>query len=217
MSLIGIIILGTVAMTPIMLLCNKYYKIPWYFIIISACMLTITGMLGGSLMYFIENGKWGSQSFFGAILFAPPMMYIVAKILHISTSAVVDMCAPTGCIFLAVQKIQCLRADCCRGKVVGYNALGEAVRFPSQILECAAALLICIFLFWLIGDEKNHGKILPTFLVLYGISRFLLNLTRETTPFLFGLPAGNVWSLVAIIEGVLIFTYILLRKKKASE
>lgn len=217
MSIIGLVILGTIAMTPIMLLCNRYYKIPWYFIIISACMLTVTGMIGGSIMYFIENGEWGSQSFYGAILFAPPMMYVVAQILGVSPKAITDMCAPTGCIFLAVQKVQCWLTDCCRGKVIGYNALGEAVRFPSQILECAAALLICIFLFWLIGDEKYHGKILASFLVMYGISRFLLNLTRETTPFWFGLPAGNIWSIVAIFEGILIFLFVILRNRKICE
>lgn len=217
MGVVGIVLLGTIAMTPLMLLCNKYYKVPLHLILLSAMMLTVTGLLGGKLMFFIENGRWGSLSFFGAILFAPPMMYLVSKVIGASSEAILDLCGPTGCIFLAVQKINCLRTECCIGRVLGYTKDGMEVRFPSQILECAAALLIFIFLFWLITKEKYRGKILAYFLIAYGVSRFVLNLGRETVPFLFNLPPGNIWSIVAIIEGIVILILVSSKKKSSSD
>jgi len=201
-------------MTVVMLLCNRYYHVPFIKLLLSAIMLTITGMLGGCLMYFIENGAWGNMSFYGAILFAPPMMYIVAKVIRADAIAILDMVAPTGCIFLAAQKINCLNAGCCAGIVLGHGQNGSIVRFPVQIVECAVALLICIFLYWLISNGKNRGKILPWFLVIYGTTRFGLNLLRETTPFLWGLAAGNVWSIVSVVLGVAMFVVIRIRKGK---
>lgn len=214
MSLTWILILSTLAMLGVMLLCNRYYHVPVYKLVICAAMLTVTGMIGGALLYYIENGQWGNQSFYGAILFAPPMMVLVALLLRAPVDAILDMVPTVGCLFLAVQKIQCIRVGCCEGKLMGYDAQGNEVLFPSQLLEGAVALLIGIFLFWLISEKKNRGRILAWFLVLYGATRFVLNLTRETTPFLFGLAAGNVWSVVAVLEGILLF--IFLRPKKGE-
>ena len=93
---------------------------------------------------------------------------------------------------------------------------GEPVRFPCQIIECAAALVICIFLYWLISEGKNRGKILPWFLVIYGAVRFGLNLLRETTPFLWGLAAGNVWSIVSVLIGITMFIVLNMSKRATS-
>lgn len=214
MSSTFLVVAGALLMTGVMLLFNRFYKVPLHLLLICAVMLVVTGMLGGMLMYFIENGEWGNMSFFGAVLFAPPMMYLVARIIGASPSAIVDMVCPVGMVFLAVQKISCLRVGCCAGKIVGYNTLGEAVRFPSQILEGAAALLICILLYWMVSEGVQHGRILAWGLIIYGTARFVLNLTRETTPFLFGLPAGNIWAIVAVLEGIVVLFLAKPKKEK---
>lgn len=62
--------------------------------------------------------------------------------------------------------------------------------------------------------QKNRGRIYPWFMVLYGITRFGWNLLRETKPFVWVLPAGNFWSLIAIVIGVL---WLLIDRKKDME
>jgi len=203
-----ILLFGTLAMLPIMLIFNRFYRVPFLKLLICTVMLTITGLIGGAIMYFIENGNFGGFSFYGAIFLAPLQMYFIAKLINASPSAIVDLCAPVGCIMLAVQKINCLRVGCCQGKIIAQSITGQPIRFPSQIIECAAALLISLLLYLLVSSEKFKGKILFFFLIFYGIVRFFLNLMRDTTPALFGLAVGNIWSIVSVIVGIVGLTIL---------
>ena len=124
-----------------------------------------------------------------------------------------DLHTPALCIMLAVQKANCLRLGCCNGKIFAYASNGDPIRFPSQIVELAFALLLCLFLFYLLDQEKNRGKLLPWFMVLYGVTRFGLNLMRETSPVLWGMAIGNIWSIVSVIIGLIMLG--LMGKKKA--
>ena len=203
-----ILLFGTAAMIPIMLIFNRFYRVPFLKLLICTVMLTITGLIGGAIMYFIENSNFGGFSFYGAIFLAPLQMYFIAKLINASPSAIVDLCAPVGCIMLAVQKTNCLRVGCCQGKIIAQSIAGQPIRFPSQIIECAAALLISLFLYLLVSSEKFKGKILFFFLIFYGIIRFFLNLMRDTTPALFGLAVGNIWSIVSVIVGIVGLTIL---------
>ena len=206
------LLVGMLAMLPIALLFNRFYKLTVAQLSLFIILLTLTGLVGGAVMYFIENGSLGGFSFYGAIFLAPVQMYFLAKCFHISPVAVVDLCAPIGCIMLAIQKANCLRTGCCAGRIIARSATGSPIRFPSQILEGSAALIICLFLYWLVSTQKHRGRILPCFLILYGFSRFGLNLMRDTVPALFGLAVGNIWSIVSIVSGVILLICINIKQ-----
>jgi len=208
-----VLLIGMLAMAPIMLLVNRYYKIPLWKVLIILVILTALPYFACKLMFYLENRQWDGQSFFGAVLMAPLLAWLTAKIVREPVSAVMDLHAPAVCIMLAVQKVNCMVAGCCRGKIFAYASNGDSIRFPSQIVEGAVALLLCLFLFWLLDKEKHRGKLLPWFMVLYGVSRFGLNLMRETTPVLWGMAIGNIWSIVSVFIGFVVFA--LMAKKKA--
>ena len=192
---------------------NKSYKITTWKLIICAVVLTIAGIAGAYLMYFIEAGKFQGRSFFGAVFLPPIIMVITSAALKISSEAVLDLCAPAECIMLALLKIKCKIDGCCYGRIIHTAADETITRFPSQIVECINALTIMAVLIIMIRRGKQRGKIYPWYLIIYGVCRFVLNLLRETTPFVWILPAGNFWSIISVIAGAV---WILFFNKKRS-
>lgn len=178
----------------------------WKSIFISLSII-ITGLIGSRLWFFMENAEWGGLSFFGAVYFAPITFLLVARILRMPYVYSLDYCAVAGCLALGILKVDCLISGCCRGIVLYQKENGDAVRFPSQIIEFVVALILVVVLLFLSRKENNRGKIYPLTLVLYGLTRFVLNLFRDdwdrTKELGLLIPLGNIWALIAIIVGVL--------------
>ena len=189
---------------------KKYAEIPVWKMIISSLLLAVCGVVGAMLMYFIESGSFGGTSFFGAILFIPVLMLPIALMLRIPFGQMMDLCAPCECVMLAVLKIDCLNSGCCYGRMFG------AFQFPSQLVEMAVILIIMVVLLRMERKQKNENCIYPCYLILYGATRFVLNLFRGgLSPFVWILPAGNFWSLVSICIGVL--ALILIKRRHSAE
>lgn len=180
----------------------------------------IAGYFGSVLMYIIETGIESNifgigLSSFGGILFAPLLLLPVSLLLKKPYSTVMDFAAPMGAALLGVMKLHCLYAGCCYGRILYTNGAGKIVRFPSQLVESLFlfALLFCILI--LMHSGKCTGKLFPLTLLLYALTRFPLNLLRETTPFIWILPAGNVWSLVSAAIAVIWLNIIKHRRDYA--
>ena len=181
--------------------CSAYRFKVWK-ILVSSVILTLAGVLGAKLMYLIENGSFDGTSFYGAVFLPPLIMYFVAKLLSIPEKKLVDLCAPAECIMLALLKVQCLRSGCCGGRTF-HTLSGAEFIFPSQIAELITGLVIMVALLLIMNRRKNVGKIYPIYMIIYGILRFILNLFRKTTPFIWILPAGNFWSIISIAVGII--------------
>ena len=208
--------IGTLLMFGVMLIAGKNFHIPWWKLLLSSVVLTAAGVLGAYLMFLLENGSWGGKSFFGSIFLPPVMMLAAAKLLKIRQSELLDLCAPAECVMLALLKVDCLRSGCCAGRVIGLSAYtGEPVRFPSQIAEGVNALILMVFLILIVRQDKMSGTAYPLYMILYGVCRFFLNLLRETTPFIWILPAGNFWALVCTALGII--AWFLIQKHKKTD
>lgn len=191
---------GTLAMAAVMLLPRRWrVGLPMWKTLLSAAVLTVLGVLGAKLMFLIESGFWAGTSFYGAVFFPPLFMVLLALLLRVPPLTLLDLCAPAECVMLAILKMQCAVNGCCVGILLTITADGTYIRFPSQIIELLNALVLMVMLLWLIRKGTWQGRIYPIYMLLYGITRFILNLLRDTKPFLLGLPAGNFWSLVAIV------------------
>lgn len=216
-KLILFLSVGTAAMLTSMIPMARQYRIVGWKTFVSAIMLTISGTVGTYIWFFVENGHFGGRSFYGAIFIVPLIFWVVAKVLGINYGKLIDLCAPAECIMLAIMKYACLTEDCCGGRVLCTTAEGLEVIFPSQIAETVAALMIAVILIVMARNPKNRGTLFPWYMVIYGASRFVLNLFRaENAVFLLGMTAGNVWSVLSVILG---FAWLILLKKsqKAKE
>lgn len=199
-ELITALIIGTIAMAAVMLLPRRWQAgLPMWKTLLSAAVLTVLGVLGAKLMYVLENGGFGGISYYGAVFFPPLFMVLLALLLRMPPLTLLDLCAPAECVMLALLKVLCLKNGCCGGRLLFTAASGTEVYFPSQIIELLNALVLMVMLLWLIRKGTWQGRIYPIYMLLYGITRFILNLLRDTKPFLLGIPAGNFWSLVAIV------------------
>lgn len=197
-------------MLAVMLSLKKYFHISCWKIVISAIVLTISGLTGAKLMFWIESGNTGGVSFFGALFFAPLIMIILAWILKISVGEMLDLCAPAECIMLALLKVKCVIDRCCMGRLIRVSE-NLQLPFPSQIVELITALIVLLILKKIIKKGTYKNQIYACYMIFYGVTRFFLNLLRDTTPFVWILPAGNFWAIIATAIGCV---WIFLCKKQ---
>ena len=199
--------LGTGAMLALILIIMLRYRIRLWKGLPVALLLTVTGTLGTYIWFFVESSIFGGRSYYGAVFLVPLAFCYVARLLGIPYGDLMDLCAPAECVMLAIMKYQCLEDGCCAGKVLLSIAIDGSVIFPSQLVELINALVLMAVLMTMAFFKKTRGKLYPWYLVLYGATRFVLNFFRaDTQPLLLGLPAGNLWSLLAIFLGVLWLT-----------
>lgn len=196
---ICIIAIGMVAMMLLMICRRKLYKgASLWKMLLLGFLLTVTGVAGTMLMYFIESGKFGGTSFFGAVLFVP-VLILPALLMKLSYKAILNLCASSECLMLAIMKLDCLKNDCCIGKYL--PSLG--FQFPSQIVEMIAGLAVMTALL-VIETRKRDTHLYAWYLLLYGVVRFLLNGFRYgLKPFVWILPNGHFWALLSVVIGAL--------------
>lgn len=204
---IMVLLVGTCAMLLLMLILMKLYRVKMWKGLPTAFTLTITGTISTYIWFFVENSWFGGRSYYGAVFLVPLAFIYVAKLMHIPYGELMDFCAPSECVMLAIMKHQCLIDGCCAGKVLLSIAADGSVVFPSQIAELINALAIMVVLMALAFLKKYKGKLYAWYLVIYGGTRFILNFLRaDTTPLLLGLPVGNLWSLLSIFIGIMWLT-----------
>lgn len=214
-KLLVFLVIGTVAMSiPILAVCGKYQISRWKGLV-ATIVLTVTGTAGTFLMYYVENGRFGGLSFYGAVFLVPIVFIAIPPLLNISYGEIMDLCAIGECIMLALMKVHCMLGGCCLGRKLFITEEGTLIRFPSRTAELLTAIAIfCVLLYWALKN-KNRGEFYPLYLILYGATRFVLNIFREawvTKEML--LPFGNIWSIIAIVIGGI--WLILIRKRKAG-
>lgn len=180
---------------------NKQLHLPIWKLAVFTLLIVPVGMFCGKLMRLVEAGTWTGVSYYGALLFAPFPMMLIGLLLGVRPVDTLMMCAPAGCVALVFMKIQCKITGCCYGRILKYQANGRPVRFPSQIVEMLVGIMLLFAIMKIIQSEKYRKYVYAWFLLLYGSSRFFLNLLRETEPFVMGLSAGCFWSLIACIVG----------------
>jgi phosphatidylglycerol:prolipoprotein diacylglycerol transferase len=214
-SYIIALLIGLMAMMVVLLRLGEIYNISQCKAVIYSVMLLLVGVAGARLMYLVENQCWGGYSFFGALLLIPIIFYAVARFFGIPYGELMDVCAPTECVMLVILKLNCHFSGCCYGMILAESD-EIVIRFPSQLVEAINGLVIMLVLVKLIKNGKHRGKIYPIFLVLYGITRVILNCFRgDLQPFVLGLSAGHFWALVSIVTGIVVLA-ISYRGKEAD-
>ena len=184
---------------------RKIYSVSSIFLcVVLTIIVAILGYSSTKVMYFIENNAWLGQSFYGAVLFFPIVLFPLSLLFRIKLNKLLDYETISGLSVLIWYKLNCYISGCCGGKVLYYKAGGVPAYFPSQIVEMIVAILIILSL--LLFEKKGLFKncLYPLFLIMYGTTRFILNYYRwETDEFVLGLTAGAFWSIVSVIIGVI--------------
>ena len=206
-----IIGLGALAMLASMLLRKKEFpQVTMWKMTVLTVWLTITGVAGTMILAFIEMGKFGGTSFYGAVFLVPVLM-APAILMKITYRDILNLCAPAECAMLVVMRFDCLDKGCCFGKYL--PDLG--FQFPSQIAEMVVGLAIMFTLIWM-RKKDAKTQLYPWYMILYGLCRSVLQCFRYggMTPWILGLSQSHLWSLVSIFIGTL---WLLLSKKRKAK
>lgn len=201
--------IGTLVMLLPILMQVKLYGIKVWKSIPIAIVLTISGTIGTYIWFYIENHWIGGTSFYGAVFVVPVIFIGVAKVLKLPYWKLLDISAPAECAMLMVMKIQCLISGCCSGMELFITEAGTKVFFPSQIMEFLNAFIIMVILLLLSRKGKHKDKIYPLYMIVYGVTRFILNIFRESKAvFLLGMTAGAMWSICSLMIGTILLLKI---------
>ena len=204
---------GTLFMFVPVLIQSRWYDVKWYKALLLTVILTVAGTLSTMIHCFVEVGEFSGISFYGAVFYVPVMFLLVAKVLRLPYGTAMDLCAPAECAMLVIMKVHCLISGCCGGRVM--CVAGNTFVFPSQYVEMANAVILMLILLLMSRKGKNRGSLYPWYMVLYGCSRFVLNMFRETKIFALGMSAGCVWSVWSVLLGTAVL--VLWRRKKKQE
>lgn len=195
---------GTLAMMVLSLIRHKGYVIPLWKSLLFSVMLTISGVSGTLILAYIETGRWGGVSFYGSVLLIPLLLILISLVLRMPYAKLADFSVPQICIMLAVMKVNCFNSGCCGGIQIFAETSETMIFFPSQIVEMINALILMVVIIIIDKKIKYHGSLYGIFMILYGITRFILNFFRSgLTPFVWEIPAGHFWSIVSIAIGII--------------
>ncbi len=200
------------------LLVNKKLHLPLWKIVVFTLAVVPVGVFCAKLMRLIEEGTWVGFSLYGAILFEPLIMIPLGLLIKIRPVEMMVLGAPAGCLSVVFLKIQCQITGCCFGRILWHQENGRPVRFPSQITEMIVGIVLLFVLLKIIQSDKQRKYVYAWFLLLYGGTRFFLNLLRDTVPFALGMSAGCFWSVISCIIGgcVLLYAFLIKNQKSAA-
>ncbi len=197
----NLMIVGTVIVSLIFLCSGRRYNVAIWKRELLALLAVAVGYVGCLLMKYVESRTFEGRSFYGTVFLLPLVMPLMARLMNAPKGWTMDASAVGVSYVSVLMKIVCYYDGCCGGKLMGYDKYGWAVYFPSQIAESVAAFVIGTFLLILLIRRIGENRLYPLFMVIYGIARFILHCFRDTEPFWFGIPAGNIWSIVSVCVG----------------
>lgn len=176
---------------------------------------SFVGLIGAKVGSLVAAGSFSGRRLYGLMIFDTVNLLVMSKLLKIEVGKFGDFIAPAIMATCASSKIDCLINNCCVG-IIMYNMDGIYVKFPSAFVEMTMWTIFVVLL--LIIEKKGNvsGMMWPISMIWFGTARYLVDFLRgsnlEKIPILFGMPGGRLWSLVALIIGI-IFLYFTLKNK----
>ena len=172
----------------------------------------------------------GGMSFHGGLIGVAIVLYLFCKKHKINLLEIADILVIPAAFALFLGRI----ANFINHELIGvptkntpwycidYSNYGiDGCRHPSQIYESIKNLFIGIFLlleynyFQKFKKKYKPGIVLFSFIILYGLLRFLVNFYRADPVIFLGISTGQILSLIMFFVGIffLIKNYLLKNKK----
>ena len=181
-------------------------------------------IVGLTILHGAEPDFWTAENwrvvssgvgvFYGGFLASIGMLVLLAKIRHIDLKNIFNAYAYATPTFLMFGRIGCYYAGCCYG-----ITLSNGERLPVQLIEagfCAVVLLI----FLLVKPERRWSEVplLPVYIAIYAIGRFILEFFRgDESRGVFWLSTSQWISIVLVgIISVWLYRYKLRPKIEGS-
>lgn len=164
----------------------------------AAIVAMLSGVIGARLFFVFQPDEWNSHyskspgdifklwegglTFYGGMLACFVTVPFVFRRHKMPFWPVADCFAPSLAIGHGIVRFGCFLNGCCYGKPAAWGVVFPEVdhvaRQPSQIYESTAGILIFLLLLWLHPRRRFNGQTMLSYLLLYAVSRFLIEITR---------------------------------------
>lgn len=195
---------------------SMFQKAPLEITIVIIILLSIlTNRVQG-----VCNGFWSQvtdvrANYFGNVLWAPILLFLLFILLRIDPVRQMDFLTPSCAMALVFYKLACFFGGCCQGKEWEYGVYfvdRQRYEIPCQLIEAFWAAAIFVVLVWLIKKQRFTGRQFPLYLILYSGTRFFSEFLREGEVVLWGLQLYHLQCLAGVALGIV---ELLLLKKYA--
>lgn len=164
-------------------------------------LIFVAAIVGGKLFLFFEDPSayirhpmklLGGRGFvfYGSFLLAIPTMLWFFRKNKLNSYRMLDVMAVTTCLVHMFGRIGCFMAGCCHGiptdsifgvtytdPVCSADPLNTPLH-PTQLYEAGFIALVMFYLLYLRDRKKFNGQLFLTYLLLYGVGRFMLEYLR---------------------------------------
>jgi phosphatidylglycerol---prolipoprotein diacylglyceryl transferase len=194
----------------------------------------IAGIVGAKLYHLLEDpvvffanpwpllfSRYGF-AWFGGFLGGFGAMLLMGWNAKLPMARFLDACSPAASFGYAIGRIGCfLSGDGDYGKP---TSLPWGMSFPNGVVPTTQRVhptplyelvIWCAIggLLWYLGgknfrENKSAGRIFCSYLILTGMTRFLVELIRINPPWIFGLSNAQVGSVVSVVAGMILFFYL---------
>jgi phosphatidylglycerol:prolipoprotein diacylglycerol transferase len=188
----------------------------------------LCSLIGARVYYVIEHHQdfktnlvsvfylWdGGLVFYGGLVGFAIAFYLLTKYYKIDFLSLTDLIAPFLPLAYAIGRIGCFLNGCCYGivantpiSVVFADAHVPGRRIPTQLIDSFVSFLFFIYLYSQRGKERFKGDLTTKYLIMYSISRFLIEFLRDEARIFFGLTHSQVFSIILFIFAIILRNYL---------
>jgi phosphatidylglycerol:prolipoprotein diacylglycerol transferase len=182
-------------------------------------LTAIATMVGGRLFYLLfykeitlhiliemfTVWKVGMVSL-GGFLFGILTLYFLTKRYRLDFMRILDLISPPIAIGMFFARIGCFLAGCCHGVATDlpWGIVKDTAIHPTQIYSSLYNLIIFLILTCISERKHRKGTVFAWFLILYGISRFLVEFIRVNPDIILGLSVQQLMSFLMVVLGIII-------------
>lgn len=176
-------------------------------------LLTLVGVAGAMLLFYLESGSFGGVSFYGSVFLIPLLMPVFGMLFRLKPGQTMDICGPCVAIMIGCMRFNCVLNSCCGGWEMCLGSFCFA--WPTQAMDSIGDFAIVLWLLGLERESRGKGTLYPRFMIAYSVMRFLLEFLRDTPKDWLYLSHGQWFALTAIAVGA-VWTTVQNRRSSAS-
>ncbi len=219
----------------------KFYKLNIDAALPMVASAVIPGFIGAKGLYLIQmadkikdkpsivkESVIGGFVIYGGIIVAIPSVYICLKLMKVDILQYMDIGIASIAIAQAIGRFGCFIAGCCHGKEVSSDfplcvtytnssfAINYISYFPIQLVCVILNIINFVFLITLNKHVKIKGVTLFSYMITYGIGRFIIEFFRgdEIRGFIGPLSTSQFISLFVTVIGITACMICILKYKK---
>jgi len=171
-----------------------------------------------SLAWVFGGGAIQSSNYVRMVVWIGPYSWLLAKLFGDPYKKIQDFIMLIGSFLFGFARIGCIFPGCCHGYPSSwgiYSNEAGTVCFPIQIIEIIVSFILAFVMLSMHRKQRFQGKLYPWFLVLFGVTRFVLEFFRDNPKLFWGISELALHALSCLVIGAIILA--LGSKKKEIE